>query len=76
MYKTLLMAESMMLYFTVTDYGLLFKTCGNNVLMVKIEPFEGGVGTFWNSTLISWGDYFHSKCFMSPLGITAYGRLL
>ena len=25
------MAETMRLYFTVTDYGLLFKTCGNNV---------------------------------------------
>ena len=29
--KILLMVEAMRLYFTVTDYGLLFKSCSNNV---------------------------------------------
>lgn len=65
-----------MLYFTVTDSSLLFKTCGNNVLMVKIGPFEGGVWIFWYSTIILLNKDFHSKCIISPLGIIAYRRLL
>lgn len=65
-----------MLYFTVTDYSLLFKTRGNNVLMVKIGSFEDGVWIFWYSTIILLNNYFHSKCIMSPLGVIVYGRLL
>lgn len=75
-YKTLHLTEAMMLYFTVTDYSLLFKTRGNNVLMVKTGSFEGGVWIFRYSTIILLNNYFHSKCIMSPLGIIAYGRLL
>ena len=67
------MVEALRLYFTVT-----FMACYLNhvviMLMVKIGPFEGGVRIFWYSTIISLNNYFHSKCFLRPLGIIAYGR--